>query len=510
MTAVSGRLRAGSALRRAAAAALAGAALTLAQPPLSLWPVLFLGWPALAWLTAQTPGPRGAATVGFWAGFGFFLTGLHWVGEAFLVEAAKVWWYAPLMPVAIAALAAACAAFWAGGFALARALWRPGWRGAVALGAAMTAAEIARGTALTGFPWALQAYAWIETPVFQSAAATGAFVLTGLTIAAAAAPASAGRRAPAALAVPLFAVALAWGAGAWRLAGAPEPGGEGPLVRLVQPNTRQVDKWAPENRGPIFEGLLDLTRRPADGPIALTVWPEVAVTFLFDESPEAIARAAAAAGDAALAVGAVRRDADGRLRNSLLLYDAGGARAGVYDKIRLAPFGEYVPYAWVLSRIGLGTLGDGLSGFVPGAAPALFEAPGLTPAAPLICYEAIFPRAVGRAADGAGFLLQVTNDAWFGDSSGPWQHLAQARARAVEQGLPLARAANTGISAMIDAYGRIVAALPLDARGALDSPLPPPAPPTVLRRAGDWPALALWAIVAAAVLRRGGRAAPRG
>jgi apolipoprotein N-acyltransferase len=281
-------------------------------------------------------------------------------------------------------------------------------------------------------------------------------------------------------------------------------------VRLVQPNTRQVDKWAPENRGPIFEGLLDLTRRPADGPIALTVWPEVAVTFLFDESPEAIARAVAAAGDAALAVGAVRRDADGRLRNSLLLYDAEGAPLWVYDKRRLAPFGEYVPYSWVLARIGLGTLGDGLSGFVPGAAPALFEAPGLPPAAPLICYEAIFPRAVGRAAEGAGFLLQVTNDAWFGDSSGPWQHLAQARARAVEQGLPLARAANTGISAMIDAYGRIVAALPLDARGSLDSPLPPPAPPTVLRAAGDWPALALWAIAAAAVLRRGGRAAPRG
>jgi apolipoprotein N-acyltransferase len=504
------RLRGTRPTRRWALAALAGAALTLAQPPVSLWQTVFLSWPTLAILVAATPGRRAAAAVGFWAGFGFFLTGLYWVGEAFLVEAAKVWWYAPLMPLAIAALAAACAAFWAGGFALARTVWRRGWRGAVALGSAMTLAEIARGAALTGFPWALQAYAWIETPVYQTAALIGPFALTGVTIALAALPAWTGRREVRPLLAPLLAVALAWGGGAWRVgaSGQGEAASEGPLIRLVQPNTRQVDKWAPENRRPIFETLLALSAAPSDAPIALTVWPEVAVTFLFDETQAAVDRAAATTGPAALAVGAVRRDDRGGLRNSLLFYGADGAPRGVYDKVHLTPFGEYVPYAWILSRIGLGTLGDGLSGFTPGEAAALFSAPGLPPAAPLICYETIFPGAVRRASESAGFLLQVTNDAWFGDSAGPWQHLAQARARAVELGLPVARAANTGVSAMIDGHGRIVASLALGAQGALDSPLPPALAPTLVRRFGEAPALALWAIVATASLARGVRARP--
>ncbi len=481
----------------APAALLAGAALTLAQPPLGLWPALFLAWPVLFVSVSRAGSPGRAARRGFAAGFGFFSTGLYWVGEAFLVEAGKVWWYLPLMPFAVAALAAACAAFWAIGFAAARALSVEGWRGAVALGAAVGLADALRGVALTGFPWALQAYAWIGAPPMQAAALTGSLALSGLTVTAAALPAAARRDAPWPAVAAAGLLALGWGGGVTRLAGA-EAAPQGPPIRLVQPNTRQVDKWDPQNIGPIFERLVALTRAPSETPPTLVVWPEVAVTFLIDRAPDAVATALDAAGGAALAVGAVREDAAGRYRNSLHFFDPDGTLRASYDKRRLAPFGEYVPYAWLLGRIGLGTLGDGLSGFAPGERPLTVAPPGLPPGAPLICYEVIFPRLVGEAATEAEWLLQVTNDAWFGRSAGPWQHLAQAQARAIEQGLPAARAANTGISAFIDPYGRIAASLPLEARGVLDSPLPGAPVATAYAAIGDAPWLALLAIAAAA------------
>ncbi|MGF1659760.1 MAG: apolipoprotein N-acyltransferase [Rubrimonas sp.] len=489
---------------RAALAAASGLALTLAQPPYGIWPALFLAWPALLGLVASSPSPRRAALIGWVAGFAQFLSGLHWIGAAFLVEAGKVWWYGPVMPVAIAALAAVLGAFWAAAFWLARRLGaQADWRGAMALAGAVMLAETARGIVLTGFPWGLQSYAWIETPAMQAAALIGAQALAAATVAAAALAGTARLRAPGPALGTLALVGGAWVWGAQRLADAPAPAADAPVIRLAQPNVGQRDKWAPENRLPIFERLLLLTEAPHDGARpALVIWPEVAVTFLFDESPDAVARSVEAAGGAALAVGSVRREG-GRLYNSLLAYDAAGAPLWTYDKRHLAPFGEYVPYAWVLGALGIGTLGDGLSGFAPGEADGPFAVPGLPPVAPLICYEAIFPFHVRQAARGAGWMLQITNDSWFGDSAGPWQHLAQARARAIELGLPVARAANTGVSAMIDARGRVLTSLDLDRRGALDSPLPPPeARPTLYARTGDALWLALFGIVCAGVLVR--------
>lgn len=487
-----------------------GLLLMLAQPPLGLWPALFLAWPALLRLIARAPTRRAAAGVGFFAGLGFFASGLYWIGEAFLVEAGKIWWYLPVMPFAVLALAVVLSGFWAAAFWGAKAFWRPGWRAAAALAAAMLAAETARGWVLTGFPWALQSYAWIDTPAMQAAAFVGSPALGALTVFVAAAAGTVDwrrregltrRAAPAALA--LAALAAVWAGGALRLAQTPAVEGDGPLIRLVQPNTGQRDKWAPQNARAIFDRLLALSatpHQPGAAP-ALVVWPEVAVTFLFDESAAAQEAAAAATPQgASLAVGAVRR-AGGELRNALLFYGPDGAALDVYDKRRLAPFGEYVPYKWILGRIGLGTLGDGLSGFEPGVRREPVALPGLAPAAPLICYEVIFPEEVAAAVDGAGWLLQVTNDAWFGQTAGPWQHLAQAQARAIEQGMPLARAANTGVSAMIDPHGRIRAFLPLDVSGALDSRLPAAlVGGTVYGRLGDWPFLALAAGLAALAL----------
>jgi apolipoprotein N-acyltransferase len=504
------RLAAPGARLRAAAALAAGAALTLAQPPVGFWIALAPGWCAALWLLRAAPGARAAAWTGFLTGFGFFLTGLHWVGSAFLVEAGNVWWYAPVMPFAVALLAGTCALFWAGGFALAHAartrMGAPGWADPLTLAWAMAAAEAARGTMLTGFPWALQAYAWTGTPVIQTAALGGAPLLAALTVAAAAAPLAAARRAPWPALAAAAALAGAWAWGAARLEAAPASGGERPVIRLVQPNIPQGDKWEEGRARRIFDNLLDLTAAPAAAPPALVVWPEVAVTFLFDRSPDALALARAALPPgASLAVGSVRAEGEHpgwRLFNSLLFHGPDGAPLGHYDKRRLTPFGEYVPYAWVLGRLGIGTLGEGLSGFTPGSAAGPFALPGLPPFAPLICYEIVFPRDALRATEGADWILQVTNDAWFGDSGGPWQHLAQARARAVELGLPVARAANTGISAMIDPQGRVAALLPLGARGALDAPLPAAAAPTPFRRLGFAPGLALFAIMSAVIIAR--------
>jgi apolipoprotein N-acyltransferase len=486
---------------RAAAALAAGAALTLAQPPLGLWPALVPGWCAALWLLRMAPTARAAAWTGFLAGFGFFLTGLHWVGSAFLVEAGNVWWYAPVMPFAVALLAGTCALFWAGGFALAHAARAraraPGWADPLTLAWAMAAAEAARGTLLTGFPWALQAYAWTGTPVIQTAALGGAPLLAALTVAAAAAPLASSRRAPWPAALAAAALVAAWAWGAARIGAAPAVAADRPVIRLAQPNIPQGDKWEDGRARRIFDNLLSLTGAPAATPPALVVWPEVAVTFLFDRSPDALALAREALPPgASLAVGSVRAEGDHpdwRLFNSLLFHGPDGAPRGFYDKRRLTPFGEYVPYASVLGRLGIGTLGEGLSGFTPGAVGGPVALPGLPPFAPLICYEIVFPRDVLAAAEGADWILQVTNDAWFGDSGGPWQHLAQARARAVELGLPVARAANTGVSAMIDSHGRLVAHLPLGARGVLDAPLPAAAPPTPFRAFGFGPSLALFA-----------------
>lgn len=482
-------------------AILVGAALTLAQPPLGWWPVLFPAWSVLAVLALGAESPGSAARVGGAAGFGFFLTGVSWVGQAFLAEAGKVWWYAPVMPLAVALLAAVLAAFWAGGFWLARRLPVAGaWGSVAAFALAMTLAELARGTMLTGFPWALQAYAWTDTPVAQAAALMGAYALSALTVAAACAPAALalGRRGPLAVGAALLAAGWLWGAA--RLDAALRDDG-GAMVRLVQPNIAQADKWEPGATRAIFDRLVSLSAQPSAEKPILVIWPEVAVTFLYDQSPEAQALVTAAlGGGAAVAVGSVRRDPEGRLYNSLLFYGPDGAPLGTYDKRRLTPFGEYVPYVAILGRLGIGTLGDGLSGFTPGSEPGPFSLPGLPPAAPLICYEIVFPGEVAAAVGGAAWILQSTNDAWFGDTSGPRQHLAIARMRAIEQGLPVARAANTGVSAMIDAHGRIRASLPLGAQGVVDSPLPSTVAPTPFVRAGNLPLIAIGAIFAAGVL----------
>jgi apolipoprotein N-acyltransferase len=482
-------------------AMLAGAAMTLGQPPISLPWALFLAVPVLVWLLDAAQGLRGAALIGWGAGFGYFVTGLYWIGHAFLVDAEQFAW---LMPFAVTLLPAFLGLFWAAAFALAKRVWpadvQGRWWRTVALAACVTLVEYARSNVLTGFPWGLPGYVWVETPVMQAAAYAGPYGMTFLTLALTplALICLIDRRwMPAAAA--LSAIAALWIVGDARL-GAVADGAPGPVLRVVQPNAAQKLKWQPDHAEVFYARLLASTAAspdPALGAPAAVIWPETAVTFLPAYQPERRAEIAAAANGVPVILGALHgeRRQDGDLwYNTLATILPDGGLGPRYDKNHLVPFGEYLPYEGVLGLIGLRQLVR-QGGFTPGPGPRLLKVPGLPPFSPLICYEMIFPSAVVPSGPRPGWILQVTNDAWFGSFGGPQQHLAQARIRAIEQGLPVVRAANTGVSAAIDAQGRVLQQIGLETDGFMDFRLPTAAPPTLYARFGDVPAMSLVVLV---------------
>jgi apolipoprotein N-acyltransferase len=348
-------------------------------------------------------------------------------------------------------------------------------------------AEFARGHVLTGFPWALQAYAWVETPVMQLLAIGGPYLLTLATLAGGL---LLGARSWRVAALVALCVAAGWGWGAWRLA-TPLPAREPAVsVRLVQPNAPQAEKWLPGKQQEFFDRHLALTAQQPRPDV--TIWSETAVPFALGERPDLLAASAAAAAPGRLVLGIVRGEPGDPPRwfNSLAVLDTTGAPVAVYDKHHLVPFGEYIPLPRLVAALGIPSLEPlTRSGFTAGTGPHLVQVPGLPAFLPLICYEAIFPGSLEAPEGRADWLVQVTNDAWFGEASGPYQHLAQARARAIEQGLPLARAANTGVSAMIDPFGRIVASLGLGESGIIDTLLPRALQPTPYVLLGDYLAI---------------------
>lgn len=505
--------------RRLLAAFLAGAASVLALAPFHAAPVLWLTLPVLVWLidgigagaaargsAASLLSRLGAAAAIGWAfGFGYFLAGLYWVGFAFLVEAEMFGW---LLPFAVLLLPAGLALFTALSATLAALLWSSGAARVLALAFAVTAGEWLRGHVLSGFPWNLLGYALtFPDSLAQGAAVFGVYGLTFLTVLVFAGPAvlataeeEAGARAwlmPSLAVAILPALALY---GLWRLPEAAQPEVAGVRLRIVQPNIPQRQKWLAENRSKILADYLSLTdaaTSPASGGVAdatHVIWPESALPFLLSESPEALAAIAALLPDnVTLITGAVRRTppepgaVDGRRRvfNSVHVINGAGDIVATYDKRRLVPFGEFLPLQGFLERIGLEQLTRIRGGFAAGPAPRTLPLEGAPPVAPLVCYEIIFSGGAIDRARRPGWMLNLTNDAWFGDSSGPRQHFHQARLRAVEEGLPVVRAANTGISAIIDPYGRVVARLPLNRRGVIDGGLPQPLPPTVFARFGN-------------------------
>lgn len=490
--------------RRALLALLLGALAVLAFAPVHAWPMMFLSFGGVVWLldgcyasqATRRARLRCAALTGFWFGFGFFFAGLYWVAEAFLVEPTRHAW---LIPFVMTALPSSMALFYAAAGALAMAIWQPGPGRVFALAIAFGLAEYARGHVFTGLPWNLIGYALLpEGPMMQMAWLLGVYALSVLAVLLFAAPGaiwsaqgprSLGAAILAVTAMALLGIGTAWGE--LRLA-APSDGETNVRLRIIQANVDQAEKWRPENSAEIFADYVALTRVEGLEDIDLVIWPETALPFFLADTSDALT----AIGEVlpqgtSLLVGAARivqeRDADGVLRkegvfNSLLLVDDEGRVRDAYDKVHLVPFGEYLPFQDLLESLGVMQMTGVRGGFSQGTGARLLRPPGAPPIRPLICYEIIFPDEVGDTPSRPGWLLNVTNDAWFGTSWGPYQHFHQARVRAVEQGLPLVRAANSGISAVIDSRGRVTAKIDLGARGLIDSLAPKAGPFLGLRR----------------------------
>jgi len=479
-------------------AALAGALMTLGQPPISLPWALFLALPLLVWLLDAAPDVRAAAVQGWAAGFGYFVTGLYWIGHAFLVDAEQFAW---MMPFAVTLLPTFLGLFWAAAFALAKRMWPSGpaggmWWRPLALATYLALVEYARANVLTGFPWALPGYVWVETPVMQAASWAGPFGVSFLTLALVplVAVGVAEQRWAAGLAG-AAALAALWTAGEARL-GTLDPGPGGPVLRIVQPNAEQKLKWEPDHAQLYYQRMLIATAAPSDpalGSPEAVIWPETAVAFLPAYRPERRVEIAAAAAGVSVLLGALHgvRTGDGEEWFNTLTTILPDASLGPrYEKHHLTPFGEYLPYPQVLGALGFRHLVR-QNGFTPGPGPRVLEVPGLPPFSPLICYEMIFPDKVVPAGQRPDWLLQITNDAWFGSFGGPQQHLAQARIRAIEQGLPVVRAANTGVSAVIGPAGAVLDRIALHSHGFVDVRLPGALAPTLYARHGDLPAMSL-------------------
>lgn len=486
-------------------AALTGAVAAAGLAPLGWW---WLALPAFALLMRQVaaePDGRGAAWLAWAGGAGYFLAGLNWIVEPFLIDAARDGWMAPL---ALLALPSGLALFWlAAGWVAGR------WHlGAIGFALVLSAAEFARGHVLTGFPWATPGQIWIDHAPAQAAAIFGQYGLTLTTLLVAAGLAS---LRPAAVVGAVAVVGLGFGFGLWRLS-LPEPppfaAPQGLTVRLVQPAAEQGLKWDAEEARTFFQRQLDFT---AAGPVPdLAIWPETAIPYTLEDYPDLAPMIAGAARGGAVALGIQRLEESAtelRFFNSLVVLGPGGERWASYDKHHLVPFGEYVPFGdWVMDLTGIGAFAaQAGNAYSAGAAPQIIAPSGLGRILPLICYEAVFPQDLRVPGQRADWLLQVTNDAWFGTLTGPFQHAAQARLRAVEQGLPLVRVANTGVSAVYDARGRAVAELPFGQPGWLDAQVPGALPATPYALWGEAPALAVFFGALAGLVLMRGRAARR-
>jgi apolipoprotein N-acyltransferase len=507
--------------KRATIALLAGVASALALAPFNAWPILFVTLPLLVWLVdgsaaGRWSGAAGAAVAGWCFGFGYFVAGIYWVGYAFLVDAKTFGW---LLPVAVAGLPAYLALFTGLGLGAARLIWVRGPERVLALAAMLTAAEWLRGHLLSGFPWNTFGYALTEPlALAQSVSLTGIWGLTFLCIAICASPAVLADDAadtPNPRRAPLFGILILAGLtsfGAIRLWQNPTAYVSGVKLRIMQPNLQQDEKFNYSAKTQVMERYLRLSDRTI-GPnskgvhdFTHLIWPESAFPFFLTREPDALAQIAGLLKPSTeLITGAVRPAAASggvpHAYNSVYVIDPDGSIRGIYDKVHLVPFGEYLPLQGLLERLGLLQLTKQVGGFLSGDRRRAMDIPGAPKMLPLICYEAIFPGAAVPAGERPGWLVNVTNDGWFGISTGPYQHFQQARVLAIAEGLPLVRAANTGISGVIDPVGRIVSALPLGVESVLDASLPSAIAPTPYVRFGDT-ALILFLVVSLILVAR--------
>jgi len=504
--------------RRYGVAFLLGVVAVAALPPVDLTPFLVVAFPGLLWLDEGSSGPRASFALGYAFGFGFFVAGLYWISGALFVDIATLWW---LVPIAAAGLPAIFALY--AGIALlatnlaSKHLRLPGTARVFGFAIAWTAAEWVRGHAFTGLPWNLIGSTWSggfpgAIAVLQCVAWIGIYGLSFVTVLAASLPSLLGASSLVPISehqrwMPAIGAALLLlipgVSGAARLEMSPIAAGE-IWLRIVQPSIPQTMKWEPRAAEGNLRRLLNLSAAASPRPIAAVIWPEAATPYLLERDARVRHEIAAVVPEQGyLITGALRASPlPGpvvQIWNSIEALNANGDVVARYDKAHLVPFGEYVPIRDVLpfKKITAGAID-----LSAGLGPRTIALPRLPPFAATICYEAIFPGAIVDEEKRPDWILNLTNDAWYGRSSGPFQHLASARTRSVEEGLPMVRVANNGVSAVIDAAGRVQARINLDTIGYTDVALPAPGEPTFYSRAGGWALVALLLLGALPVVLR--------
>lgn len=469
-------------------AAVLGAAAAFGLAPFGYWLVTAIALTLIAPLFLASETQTRAAWLGWAFATGYFANALSWIIEPFQVDAERYAWMAPF---ALLFLSGGLALFWALAFLFSKRFDLPPVRQAVMLALALSLMEIVRGYILTGFPWAGLAQIWVDAPMGQLLSLFGSYGLGALTFllflslgAAIVSP-----RPIRSLIAPLASIATFGSAGLIYDTARPVASETDHILRLVQPNAPQEQKWDPLFAPIFFARQIEFTA--AEPRPDMIVWPETSVPAWLGSAQPYLDSIVEAAQRSPVIVGIQRGDGP-RIYNSMILIDENGEQAGLYDKHHLVPFGEYVPFGNLMAKFGIyGLAATTGHGFSAGSGAAVLDTGNLGMVLPLICYEVIFPQDVSSAPSRPDYLLQITNDAWFGTRTGPYQHLAQARMRAIEQGLPLARSANTGVSAMIDPLGNLTGSLPLGQAGFLDATLPMPLPPTVYSSVGDLPVVVI-------------------
>lgn len=462
--------------KRQAMAFFTGALTALALPLVNFFPVCFVTFTVFTWLldgidSACLPKRRkhyALATLTGWNfGFGYFTAGLWWLGSAMLIDITAYGW---AIPFAVLGLPAFLACFYAFAAFAAFVMWQPGYGRILALGFAFGLSEWLRGWMFTGFPWNAIGYTAMPFPLLmQPAAVVGLDGMNALAVLVYATPAlvSAEKGRKTGFAIAALLIAADMGFGFYRLASEAPPGATGGRtirVRLIQPSILQTEKIDQATWQTNLERQLQLTTAaPAEGGPRprLIIWPETALPFVLEYAPSVLMRIGdALKPDQLVLAGAIRmEETDSGLRryfNSLQVINPEGRIIASADKVHLVPFGEYLPFNSLFKQLGLTAIAQAAGGYSAGAKHTSIAIPDGPVILPLICYEAIFPAELAYEGPRADVIVNITNDAWFGDTPGPWQHFAQARIRAVEQATPLIRVANNGISAVIDPYGRII------------------------------------------------------
>ncbi len=463
-----------------------GVFIALGHAPLDWWIASVIGLAVVFFLMRSAPDLRTALWHGWALGVGYFGFSLRWIISPFLVDIARDGWMAPF---AVVLMAAGFALFWMLAAGITHKFFKCG---IIGLALSIVAVEALRSLILTGFPWALLGHVLIPTFLGQAAAVGGPHLLTLIVtlLSASLAILGVGRfRMGLSSAALTVATAAMFASVNLATTSVTRSLNDGPIVRLIQPNAPQDEKWDIEKRDIFFNRMLEFTG--SDEIPDLIVWPESAIPTLLNYADPELELVSEAARGAPLIVG-VNRAQGGLYFNSFVLMGRGGAIDAFYDKQHLVPFGEYVPGGDLLHNVGIQGFGASYGGgFSGGEGIRTVNVPGIGPIRPLICYEGIFAEEVGGTETRPRALVLITNDAWFGKDAGPYQHLAQARLRAIEQGLPMVRVANTGVSAMIDPYGKITASIDMNTAGFIDAALPDALPPTPYSKYGDIPVFLL-------------------